>query len=89
MFYGLDTVYHHDQDKDCSQITKLFEKLLRPLDKCYHLCDDRFYTSIPLDNYSEGGGFYYTGTVEARRTFLSSKPKNSNIATHGHEMVHA
>ena len=89
MFYGLDTVYHHDQDKGCSQTTKLFEKLLRPLDKCHHLFDDRFYTSIPLDNYSEGRGFYYTGTVEARRKFLSSKPKNFDIATHGHEMVHA
>ena len=51
----------------CSQAIKVFEKLLRPLQKGYHIFADRFYTSMPLLRYLRSKGFHYTGTLDTRR----------------------
>ena len=52
-----DIAYHPDLDKGFSQAIKAFEKLLRPLDKGYHLFVDRFYTSMSPVYYLEGQVF--------------------------------
>ncbi|GFO33718.1 PiggyBac transposable element-derived protein 4 [Plakobranchus ocellatus] len=69
-YYGASTAYHPDLDKDCSQAIKIFEKLLRPLDKGHHIFADWYYTSMPLLQYLEGRSFYYTGTIDPRRKYF-------------------
>ncbi|KAK3771434.1 hypothetical protein RRG08_011369 [Elysia crispata] len=66
-YYGSQTAYHPDLDPKCSQAIKVFEKLLRPLQKGHHIFADRFYTSMPLLRYLRSKGFHYTGTVDTRR----------------------
>ena len=66
-YYGSKTGYHPDIHPKSAQAIKVFEKLLRPLDKGHHIFADRFYTSKPLLKYLKTRGFYYTGTVDVRR----------------------
>ena len=66
-YYRSQTAYHPDLDPKCSQAIKVFEKLLRPLQKGHHIFADRFYTSMPLLRYLRSKGFHYTGTVDTRR----------------------
>ncbi|GFO32328.1 PiggyBac transposable element-derived protein 4 [Plakobranchus ocellatus] len=66
-YYGANTGYHPDLDPKAAQAIKVFEKLLRPLEKGHHIYADRFYTSMPLLRYLADKGFHYTGTVDVRR----------------------
>ena len=77
-YYGSQTAYHPDLNPKCSQAIKVFEKLLRPLQKGHHIFAYKFYTSMPLLRYLRSKGFHYTGTVDTRRkiSLLISRPLN-------------
>lgn len=78
-YYGSETGYHPSLDPSCSQAIKVFEKLLRPLEKGHHIFADRYYTSIPLLEYLCAHGFYYTGTVDVRRKFFPQELKTLRL----------
>ena len=67
VYFGRDTSYNPDLDRDTGQAEKVFEYLLRPLGKGHHVFADRYYTTEKLIRYLIENKTYYTGTLALNR----------------------
>uniref|UniRef100_A0A2C9KFX3 PiggyBac transposable element-derived protein domain-containing protein n=1 Tax=Biomphalaria glabrata TaxID=6526 RepID=A0A2C9KFX3_BIOGL len=66
-YFGANTSYNPDADKDGGQAVQVFDTLLQHVGTGHKIFADRFYTTRKLINYLLQKKQYYTGTLNVNR----------------------
>ncbi|XP_067948703.1 piggyBac transposable element-derived protein 4-like [Watersipora subatra] len=67
IYFGADTSYDPELDKDCGEAVKVFHYLIKTLGPGHHIYADRYYTSLKLITFLKSHSMHYTGTLNVSR----------------------
>ncbi|GFO02956.1 PiggyBac transposable element-derived protein 4 [Plakobranchus ocellatus] len=78
-YYGKDTSYDPETDQNSGHAIKIFDTLLKPIGKGYHVFADRYYTTRALIDHLISKDIYYTGTVQVNRVGFPPEIKTMRL----------
>ncbi|XP_067948848.1 piggyBac transposable element-derived protein 4-like [Watersipora subatra] len=67
IYFGADTSYDPELDKDCGEAVRVFDYLIKTLGPGHHIYADRYYTSLKLITFLKSHFMHYTGTLNVSR----------------------
>uniref|UniRef100_A0A0B7B5W3 PiggyBac transposable element-derived protein domain-containing protein n=1 Tax=Arion vulgaris TaxID=1028688 RepID=A0A0B7B5W3_9EUPU len=79
LYFGKETSYAPDVDKDGLQAVKVFQTLLKNIEKGHTIFADRYYTALPVITYLLDREIYFTGTVMSNRKKLPQGLKDLKL----------